>query len=88
MLQDDDAPPKEELSNNSPQAKSAKSQWFTTPKPIKRLFDRFPLQTLPANQLPHRAAPSREQNVLYIFTTADSAENGEPSFNPSCLKWQ
>ena len=62
--------------------------WSTTPEPIKRLFNRFPLRTYPANELPQRKSPDRTQHNLYIFTTDDAAKLGLPSFNPGCLKWQ
>ena len=63
-------------------------QWFRTPRSIKRLFDRFPLQKYPPNELPWRTYTSRAQHSLYIFTTLEGARAGAPSFNPSCLKWQ
>ncbi|MCJ1456265.1 hypothetical protein MMC28_006625 [Mycoblastus sanguinarius] len=69
-------------------AKDASRQWFSTPQPIKRLFDKFPLQTYSPNELPLRTAAYRNQNALYIFTTEDGAKDGLPSFNPSCLKSQ
>ncbi|KAF2489644.1 hypothetical protein BU16DRAFT_471240 [Lophium mytilinum] len=65
-----------------------KSSIFTVPAPIKRLFDRFPLTTYPANELPARSPRKRDQNVLYIFATPLEAIQGSPSYNPSCLKWQ
>ena len=58
------------------------------PTPIRRLFDKFPLQTYPANELPQRTAGDRSQHLLYVFTTPEAARRGDPSFNPSCLKWQ
>ncbi|KAF2276352.1 uncharacterized protein EI97DRAFT_467062 [Westerdykella ornata] len=61
---------------------------FAVPAPIKRLFDKFPLRTYPANELPLRAPRHRDENVLYVFTTDEGVRNGAPSFNPSCLKWQ
>jgi hypothetical protein len=61
---------------------------FTIPPPLKRLFDTFPLVTYPANELPLRAPQNRHQHALYVFTTADGAVSGAPSYNPSCLKWQ
>ncbi|KAL8756479.1 MAG: hypothetical protein Q9184_004487 [Pyrenodesmia sp. 2 TL-2023] len=64
------------------------SPLLTTPKPIKRLFDRFPLVTYPANQLPQRNPIDRNVHTLYIFTHGKDSQNGPPSFNPSCLKWQ
>ena len=62
--------------------------FFTTPQPIKRLFDKFPLYTYPHNELPERTAQHRDQNALYIFTTDDGTRRGLPSYNPGCLKWQ
>lgn len=61
---------------------------FTTPQPIKRLFDKFPLYTYPHNELPERTAQHRDQNALYVFTTDDGTRRGLPSYNPGCLKWQ
>jgi metaxin len=58
------------------------------PAPIKQLFDRFPLLSYPANELPLRAPRHRSEHVLYVFATEGGARRGEPSFNPSCLKWQ
>ena len=62
--------------------------WFETPAPIKRLFDKFPLQTYPPNELPQRTSVDRTRNTLHVFTTDEAAHRGAPSFNPSCLKWQ
>ena len=70
------------------QTKNSSRQWFVAPKPIKQLFDKFPLQTLPSNELPQRTARKRTQHTLYMFTTEDGALRNAPSFNPSCLKWQ
>ncbi|KAF2190207.1 hypothetical protein K469DRAFT_561452 [Zopfia rhizophila CBS 207.26] len=61
---------------------------FTVPAPIERLFDRFPLLTYPANDLPLRAPRNRNEHVLYVFITLDGASAGAPSYNPGCLKWQ
>ncbi|KAI4096464.1 MAG: hypothetical protein LQ344_000972 [Seirophora lacunosa] len=74
--------------NIQSQLKPTPSPWLTTPKPIKRLFDNFPLVTYPANELPTRNPVDRSRNTLYIFARDDDARNGSPSFNPSCLKWQ
>ena len=68
--------------------KAASWPFFTTPQPIKRLFDRFPLYTYPHNELPERTAQHRDQNALYVFTNDDGARKGLPSYNPGCLKWQ
>ncbi|OTA23098.1 hypothetical protein BTJ68_13768 [Hortaea werneckii EXF-2000] len=61
---------------------------FAIPPPVKRVFDKVPLVTYEANELPARAPRDRGENVLYVFTTEDDAQNGRPSFNPSCLRWQ
>ncbi|KAI9687687.1 MAG: hypothetical protein M1820_010393, partial [Bogoriella megaspora] len=60
---------------------------FEVPAPVKRIFNRFPLSTYPANELPLRAPKSRSQHALYIFQR-QGTEVGSPSCNPSCLKWQ
>lgn len=77
-------------SKSRPKTQSNAVSWpfFTTPQPIKRLFDKFPLYTYPHNELPERTAQHRDQNVLYIFTNDGRAYRGLPSFNPGCLKWQ
>jgi metaxin len=62
--------------------------FFRVPPPIKQLFDRFPLTTYPANDLPERTPSGREDNQLFVFSDAASARRGRPSFNPQCLKWQ
>lgn len=69
-------------------AQPAASPWFTTPEPIKRLFNKFPLRIYPANELPQSKSFDRAQHNLYIFTADDPDNLGSPSFNPSCLKWQ
>ncbi|KXX73881.1 Metaxin-1 [Madurella mycetomatis] len=60
------------------------------PRPLQRLFDRFPLLTYDANELPARSQhlTSSELPTLYIFSTDEDARLGLPSFNPGCLKWQ
>ncbi|PGH30674.1 hypothetical protein GX50_06538 [[Emmonsia] crescens] len=60
----------------------------SVPTPIKHVFDKFPLITYPANELPCRIADRSDNHTLYIFTTARGAGRGAPSFNPQCLKWQ
>jgi hypothetical protein len=61
---------------------------FAVPRPIKQLFDRFPLCTYPVNDLPQRAPQHGDEHVLYVFTTEEGALKGVPSYNPACLKWQ
>lgn len=75
-------------SSESIRRKDGPKQWLKTPAPIKRLFDKFPLQTLPPNDLPKQVETGGAKHVLYIFNTEDGAKKGAPSFNPSCLKWQ
>jgi metaxin len=69
-------------------SKASKKPWFTTPAPIKRLFDIFPLITYPPNELPQRKERISAQLTLYIFATEEGVREGRPSFNPGCLKWQ
>ena len=78
----------ETTQNNAVSSPQQRGSIFTIPPPLKRLFDTFPLVTYPANQLPLRAPRNRHQHALYVFTTADGAVSGAPSYNPSCLKWQ
>lgn len=59
---------------------------FSVPEPVKRVFDKFPLRSYPANDLPRRSLRSRHEHTLYVFT--DSQRLNAPSFNPGCLKWQ
>ncbi|KAL4986395.1 hypothetical protein BDW68DRAFT_128845 [Aspergillus falconensis] len=62
--------------------------FFSVPTPVKRVFDRFPLVTYPANDLPHHTGLGRNGNQLFVFIDAAGARRGRPSFNPQCLKWQ
>ena len=66
--------------------------WLKTPAPIKRLFARFPLVKYPDNALPNRTHLDRSRTTLFVFDIPKpSIDDGlipEPSFNPSCLKWQ
>ncbi|KAL8814908.1 MAG: hypothetical protein Q9223_005911 [Gallowayella weberi] len=73
---------------NNARPKNARSPWLTTPKPIRRLFDQFPLLTYPLNELPVRKPIERKKHTLYVFAREDDAQHGAPSFNPTCLKWQ
>lgn len=74
--------------DRSTRAQGDQKQWFTTPSSIKSLFDNFPLRTYPPNELSPCDAQDATQHRLYIFTTAEGARLGSPSYNPSCLKWQ
>lgn len=73
---------------DGPPEESNASPFFTVPAPIKRLFDKFPLTTYPANEIPQRLRPHDNVNQLYVFTDASGVRHGRPSFNPQCLKWQ
>jgi metaxin len=64
---------------------------FWIPRPIKRIFDAFPLHVYPPNARPaqRQRAPRRGAgHVLFLWTTPEDAEAGRASFNPGCLKWQ
>jgi metaxin len=60
------------------------------PRPLQQLFDRFPLRTYEANDLPERSQhlTSSDLPTLYVFSADSDARLGLPSFNPACLKWQ
>lgn len=73
--------------NNNNNGNGSRS-FFTVPPIIKHIFDKFPLTTYPANDLPQRLPSRRHENQLFVFTDAASARRGRPSFNPQCLKWQ
>lgn len=62
--------------------------WLRTPEIVKRVFDRFPVRTYEACELPHGRTSSRDEHALFVFTTEADAEAGRPSYNPGCLKWQ
>ncbi|KIV88022.1 hypothetical protein PV10_09198 [Exophiala mesophila] len=89
-------PSKQSQSSNSmkkpsqpqPAQAPSPSSWFTLPHPLRRVFDRFPLVTYPANLLPQRSSKQGNENVLYIFQKLDPKSRDAPSYNPSCLKWQ
>ncbi|KAK3945855.1 hypothetical protein QBC46DRAFT_276645 [Diplogelasinospora grovesii] len=76
------------------------TKWMPVPRPLQSLFDRFPLVTYDANDLParspshvhpllqpHTSSPSNLP-TLYVFISEDDAVKNAPSFNPGCLKWQ
>ncbi|KAK4153932.1 hypothetical protein C8A00DRAFT_33333 [Chaetomidium leptoderma] len=71
---------------------TAPSSWrkMQIPRPLQQLFDRFPLLTYEANNLPERSQhlTSSDLPTLYVFSTDRDAGLGLPSFNPGCLKWQ
>ncbi|KAI9665053.1 MAG: hypothetical protein M1821_006501 [Bathelium mastoideum] len=92
MPQDDPNVASADPKNSQPDAstsRSASHNLFRIPAPIKRIFNRFPLLSYPANELPLRAPRARTQHALYVFQV-HGANVGlkEASCNPSCLKWQ
>jgi len=79
-------PPRASETRKEPPASRLK--WPSLPEPVRRVFDRFPLTTYAANALPQRAPRQRGEHVLFVFQFADGPGVKEPSYNPSCLKWQ
>ncbi|KAJ4006946.1 hypothetical protein NW752_001029 [Fusarium irregulare] len=68
---------------------SQSNRWFTVPRPIRNLFNHFPLQVYGPEELPVRSpATVRQRPALYVFVADEDALSGKPSYNPSCLKWQ
>src|SRR5450432_232296 len=61
---------------------------FSVPAPVKRLFDKVPVLTYAANELPQRTPKPSKLPSLYVFIRQKDAAAGTPSFNPGCLKWQ
>ncbi|KAL1997443.1 hypothetical protein VTN49DRAFT_883 [Thermomyces lanuginosus] len=84
QAQDDEATPK--VPSRAPSRTSR--DFFSIPAPIKRIFDRFPLVTYPANPLPGRRDRDIKQNELFVFIDPAGAQRGAPSYNPQCLRWQ
>ncbi|KAF5665853.1 hypothetical protein FHETE_6492 [Fusarium heterosporum] len=65
------------------------NRWFVVPRPIRNLFNHFPLHVYEPEDLPVRSPASvRQRPLLYVFVADDDALLGKPSYNPSCLKWQ
>ncbi|KAF4448744.1 hypothetical protein F53441_7892 [Fusarium austroafricanum] len=65
------------------------NRWFVVPRPIRNLFNHFPLHVYDPEDLPVRSPPTvRQRPALYVFVADDDALAGRPSYNPSCLKWQ
>ncbi|RGP81690.1 hypothetical protein FLONG3_177 [Fusarium longipes] len=65
------------------------NRWFVVPRPIRNLFNHFPLHVYGPEELPVRSpATVRRRPALYVFVTDEDALSGRPSYNPSCLKWQ
>ena len=78
--------------DSSPSSFHVQSQrlrnFLSIPPAIKSLFDKFPVVTYAANELPQRAPKTSRIPALYVFGAEDDVAAGKPSFNPSCLKWQ
>ncbi|KAM0420816.1 hypothetical protein ACHAPT_011346 [Fusarium lateritium] len=73
----------------APGTTQSPDRWFAVPRPIRNLFDLFPLRVLASEELPARApAAVRRRAALYVFAEDREAALGRPSYNPSCLKWQ
>lgn len=81
---DSEGPSTDNVDNNS----NGNRSFFTVPPIIKHIFDKFPLTTYPANDLPQRRPSRRHENQLFVFTDGPGARRGRPSFNPQCLKRQ
>lgn len=62
--------------------------FFSIPAPIKTLFDYVPVLVYPPNELPQRAPRPSRIPTLYVFSREEDVAEGNPSFNPGCLKWQ
>jgi hypothetical protein len=64
---------------------------FSVPRPIKHVFDAFPLRVYPPNPRPTQRQALRRgegRHALFLWTTPEDADEGRASFNPACLKWQ
>lgn len=70
------------------ESQPSRTPWLKTPEIVKRVFDRFPLRTYEACELPQGRTSSRDEHALFVFTTEADAKAGRPSYNPGCLKWQ
>ncbi|KAF4552635.1 Glutathione S-transferase-like protein 6 [Elsinoe fawcettii] len=91
MPNDDSPSPADGASRPASTSRSPQSSWtdvFALPRPLREVFSKFPLTTYPANELPARSPSHQGKHALYIFSTVEGAPNGEPSYNPTCLKWQ
>ena len=62
--------------------------WLKLPAPVKRIFDKFPLVTYERNELPQARTGPIHKHTLYVFTSVEDVKRGNPSYNPTCLKWQ
>lgn len=62
--------------------------WLAVPAPLRALFNLFPLRVYDPEPLPYRSPdPRTPRPALYVFASEDE-QDGRPSFNPSCLRWQ
>jgi metaxin len=84
----EEVPPNDRPTSSPRQQASRVRSFFSIPAPVKSLFDRVPVITYPANELPQRTPKPTKLPLLYIFSTDADAAAGRPSFNPSCLKCQ
>lgn len=66
------------------------SSLFSVPRPVKRIFDVFPLHTYPSNDLPINIQQARSGagHALFVWCTEEDARDGRASFNPACFRWQ
>jgi hypothetical protein len=76
------------MTNSSNSSRHDWRDMFAVPPIIKQVFAQFPLSTYTANALPTRSPTHRDQHTLYTWTSTQDARTNNPSFNPTCLKWQ
>jgi hypothetical protein len=76
------------MTNSSNSSRRDWRDMFAVPPIIKQVFAQFPLSTYTANALPTRSPTHRDQHTLYTWTSTQDARTNNPSFNPTCLKWQ
>ena len=79
---------KAQLPKSTSSVTAERHAFFRLPRPLKQIFDKFPLKTYPANQLPRSSQRRRDKHALYVFIGKEGASLGHPSYNPACLKWQ
>lgn len=73
---------------------SAKSSWFTVPRPIKLVFDKFPLQTYPASDQPDSSLYTESKQVgkngkklkLYVYNLIETEEGSDIPSDPESLE--
>jgi metaxin len=91
-------PPTHTASDTLKTASARLNSLFSIPAPIKAVFDAVPVVVYGANDLPGvrpvkqqqqgRKNGEKEKAKLYVFCREEDVENGGPSFNPGCLRWQ